>query len=424
MGSPAALGGDAAATQTDMDILNDEGTPDAGKGSGAGEAETETPPDAGGEIPATEEEKETPDVPAVGEEEKPEEEKPDEEETEEDRANRAAVTHLAAEVKAKYPTLFKEFPDLRKALFREQQYAELIPTVEDAREMVERDRDFQEYEEKVMDGDSSTLLRTIGSTDPAALEKFVMNFLPTVEQLAPEVHGKALFPYIRRIFVNTLRDAKQAGNVNLENSLGHVAKYLWGTPEIPDERREAPPSKTREQLQMEEENRQLRGARAAEFKSAVVGDGLKTFEKSVSDTFVKDARFSPIERKALTTEIVERVRVALDRDARYNRNINAMWQRASQSAHPRALIPKLVTTFLGGAKSVMPAIRAKVVADALKQKGIVEPAKGQQPGTPRGGAPGSGKAVVSSKNIDYARTSDADILGDDPSKITLKKTGK
>lgn len=418
-----ALGGAAVATQTDMDILNEE-TPDAGKGSGTSEEEKETPPGTGDEVPPTEEEEKVPDVPAVGEEEKEEKLEGEEEETEEERANRAAVTHLAAEVKAKYPTVFKEFPELRKALFREQQYAELIPTVEDAREMVERDRDYTDYEEKVMSGDSSTLLRTIGSTDPASLEKFVMNFLPTVEKLAPEIHGKALFPYVRRIFVNALNDAKQAGNANLENSLGHVSQYLWGKPTIPDERREAPPTESPESKRLREENESLKGARAAEFQSLVVDQGMKSLEKTVSDTFAKDARFTPIERRALSEKIVTKVCQALDKDVRYSRNMAAQWTRAGQTGHTKALVPKLVTTFLGGAKSVMPTIRAKVVADALKEKGIIEPSKGKQPGTPQGGAPSSGKGVVSSQNIDYARTSDAAILGDDPTKIVLKKTGK
>src|SRR5262245_60605887 len=57
------------------------------------------------------------------------------------------------EILAKYPKLFKDFPYLEKAYYREQQFTELLPTIADAKLAVEKAQILDRTEQQVMSGD-------------------------------------------------------------------------------------------------------------------------------------------------------------------------------------------------------------------------------------------------------------------------------
>jgi len=81
-------------------------------------------------------EEEKPEEDPKPEEEKPEE-KPKEKEEEEEKPledDDEIESPTYKEVHTKFPTLFKEFPNLRHTIFREQEYTKLYPTVEDAKD--------------------------------------------------------------------------------------------------------------------------------------------------------------------------------------------------------------------------------------------------------------------------------------------------
>src|SRR3990167_6712893 len=70
------------------------------------------------------------------------------------------ITHARRkEILAKYPTIFKDFPFLEKSYFREQKYAELLPTLDDAREAVERSETLKKFEGDLLNGNSESVLQ-------------------------------------------------------------------------------------------------------------------------------------------------------------------------------------------------------------------------------------------------------------------------
>src|SRR5216684_2440964 len=51
-----------------------------------------------------------------------------------------------------FPELFKKFPAIEHAIYREQQYAEIFPTLDDAKEANARLDDFKAFESELFDG--------------------------------------------------------------------------------------------------------------------------------------------------------------------------------------------------------------------------------------------------------------------------------
>lgn len=419
---PPEIGADPVGLDpADLDILNGgDGAPKPGSEDPptppAGEGEEAPDPEVGEEA---EDDVEDPNKPPKDDKEEEEEEEETEEEKEERVRNERSEPELVRKIKAESPDFFKKYPEVRRALFQSRQFGEIFESVDAAKEAAEKVTMFDEFDKELTAGNSETLLKSLANTGTETFEKFAENILPSIEKFSPSLIGKITFPYVTRLFNNALEDAKASGNKNLEHGIGWMARYLWGKPEIPGVSVKPPKEADPEVARLQQETNDLRRERAVEFNDLVMNDGLKAFRTSVEQTFKGEARFTPIEKRALIEEIVDKTRKALDRDQRHGKIMQSHWKSASSRGHSKAYVPKVVNAFLGGAKSQMPAIRAKVVSAALREKGIAEAPKGGVPGTPRGGGPVvPGSKVVSSKNIDYRRTSDADILND---KITLRK---
>src|SRR3990167_9176528 len=73
------------------------------------------------------------------EEKEPETEEKEEPEKEEEPERLDLVAPVRKkEILAKYPTIFKDFPYLEVAYFRDRQFSEIFPTVDDAKEAQEK----------------------------------------------------------------------------------------------------------------------------------------------------------------------------------------------------------------------------------------------------------------------------------------------
>lgn len=443
-----ALGGDVADVGRDLDFLNGTGGSDDERG-GTGETheedeteeEGETPPDGeeseggdGGEEDSPDEDvEEEGEKEEEGEEEEDGDEKDKEDEEEEDDEVEEPGQHRSSEanrlvkrVDKEFKGVFKKFPELRRAVFRDHAYNELFSTVDDAREASEKAETMDQHEARIMAGDPSILLKTLGETDVRSLESFSLNFLPTLGKLAPTLVAKACFPYIRGLLASALADADSAGNKNLKNSIGHISQYLWKSFELPPEPKAAEvrrdPAFVEAQRRAHVLEQRLdddfrgRTARVAHGRlNSMILEGLTKDEK------LKD-KFSPYELRHVAADIFRQVTSALDADQRYSRGIDAIFDRAARDGYKDDYMARVRDAFLAGARTHLSTARAKVVADALKEKGMKvgdkDKNKGkvkkviEHPRTPPSSRNGLGKGgkVDRTRSVDYNSSSDEDIL--------------
>ena len=95
------------------------------------------------------------------------EEEEEEEETEELEDDEFVVPVRRKEVLAKYPQVFKDFPYLEKSLYISQQFTELFPTPDDAKQAKEALGQFSEYETALVENaDARGILKAVKESDP------------------------------------------------------------------------------------------------------------------------------------------------------------------------------------------------------------------------------------------------------------------
>ena len=415
--STEPLGGDVrGADKDDLAVLaGDADETKKGKEAPALEGDEE---EEENEEPEETTEEEPGDVtPEEVEEEKAGEEKEEKEEKPEDE--KGADTRLVKAVEKKYPGFFKEFPDLRRAYFRDMQTSRIAATPSELEELAAKAGVMDEFQQEIMSGSSKRLLDVTAETDPAAMEKFALNFLPTVEEKDRALAGRMIVPYVKRIMRNALTDAKDAGNANLANSIAHLSKYLFKSTSVPDDVVERDQKDNPEVVKLradaEAKSRRIAGSFFSRVHTGA--EGILTAE--ISKSLAADSRFSPIERRAIAKQIFDKIGVELDRDQRHTKLMDSHWDKIKKADFPEHMITQVVNAFLGGARNRLQPVRARVIAAALKEKGIVVEPSGSVPATPRtGGTSRGGTGVVKSDQVDYRNSSDEDIMA---GKAKIKK---
>jgi hypothetical protein len=412
-----ALGGPGGSTQSDLDILN---TPDEPAETAETPEDTETEEDPGEvtfdepvEEESTEEAKEKGDKPAP----KPGAEDPEDE--------TVPVGQLRfKDVKAKYPTVFKDFPQLATAIRNDRAYSEVFSSPEDARDAAKVASYFNQLETNIMSGSAKELLTDIKQGNSEAYKKLVRDFLPTVKADSMELYAELTLPAVNDVLRSALRDAEGSENVNLRNAALHIAKYLYGKPEIPNlgEKQTAP---NPEEEKLKQQRQQFWQEKAADFTNECFSNGRDETMAEIAKGIDNDKSISPFLKSTLKDKIFTEVDELLGKDIRHVRQMNALWKRAEASGFPKESRRQIIDAYLRGAKALIPSVKQKLRTEA----GLVQPTNTKTETTPKrtvipaSGRQASGQAakVPSARDVNWGKTSDLDFLN---GKYTPKRRSK
>ena len=390
-----ALGGSGGSSQSDLDILN---APDE---------------------PVEEEKPDEPEPEEVTFDEAVEEE-PDEEEAEkpakEDSEDKAIPPGQLRfkDVKAKYPNIFKEMPQLATAIRNDRAYGEVFSNPEDAKEAVQIANYFNQLQNNILSGSSKELLADIERTNPDAFRKVAHDFLPTIRSRSMELFAEITLPVVNDVLRSAIRDADGSENVNLRNAALHIAKYLYGKPEIP----ELGPKKetsSPEAQRLQEERQQFWQEKANDFSNECFSDGRAETVAEIAKGIDNDKSISPFLKTTLKDKIFTEVDNLLGKDVRHLRQMNALWRRAESAGYPKEARREIINAYLRGAKALIPAVRQKLRAEAglvTKTNGKQEETTQKRTNIPQSSRQASGQAAKtpSARDVNWGKTSDLDFL--------------
>ena len=368
------------------------------------------------------EEKEEKPVEEEGEETTEEEEKPTVEEGEEEEEELTTPRPAFKEITAKFPSLFKEFPALRHTFFREQEFSKIFPSVEEAQATFERAQNFDTLEQSVMEGNPALLLDSIRETDSEALGKFVADFLPTLfkNPLTKQLYYDATIPVIENVLRSALVEGKKRGNTNLEYAAQYINEFLFGTTEI-NPPKDSKPDPEREKFEQEKMEHQR--TRYIEFHESADSSAIEDTKTIIGKGL--EASLSPFLRGKIIDEVFSRVDKQIAADPQHMRLMNSLWEKAVRAGMTKEFHSRLRNAYLERAKPLIPAMRNKVLKEALETKESREEGK-YTPHKELVGGPAKPQnlAGLKAKDIDWTKTSDADVIDaalGGKSKVVLRK---
>jgi len=357
----------------------------------------------------------------------------DEEEVEEDKSKdedeKGSIDKVpqasVKEVKAKYPTIFKEFPELKTALFQARAFKEVFPSIEEAREASGKSDDFSFMEEKLLSGkpeDFGQFLSAINTASPKALESVAGNFLPTLYSINPNLYMEATAPLAQNIVKAMYKAGITHGNENLKASALHAAKYLFDDHEIATDKKSIPAKTSAkvendpERVKFEQERTEFAQTKYNDFRGEVVGDAKDSIIRVIENGL--DPSLTPYEKRNVINDIAAELTNVLQSDKDHQNMMNSLWGRHGKVDN-KELKTRILSTHLARVRSLIPSIRAKIVGEVLKQSGrtSVKPTdekkvdnKVREIRSAGNSGGGSKNKPVDLKNVDWRKTSDMDIL--------------
>ena len=303
------------------------------------------------------------------------------------------------EILAKYPKLFKDFPYLEKAYYREQQFTELLPTVNDARVAVEKARILDNTERQLMSGDIAPILAAAKSESQEAFNKVADNYLPALRAVDQQAYYHVLGNVIKDTIITMVRESRALGDQGapLQAAANILNQFIFGsqnfTPPQNLSRQADPREQNREQEYQQRENERFYGT----FES--VRESLQTKADNVLKSTI-DGHIDPngtmtdYVKTHATREAFDTLESLISRDTRFRSLLDKLWEKAYSTNFDKDSTDRIKSAYLSKAKTLLPSVIKKARTDALKGLGRQSseefvPKKGPiQPGRPQSSSSG------------------------------------
>jgi len=337
------------------------------------------------------------------------------------------------EIKTKYPEIFKDFPDLKEALFRDRKYSEIFPTIEDAQEAQSSSTSYDEMSNLLFSGDPEDLNKFLesmkeGSKD--SIQSMAVNFLPILYKQDEGAYFDVIHTVIENAIKNVYKEGVNADRENVRNAAILFSRIVFGDDDIAStDKRMTRHIKidSESKVTLNNERKEMKDQRYIEVKDNVVGRCSKTLKKEILKGMTSNDISDDL-KEILVDRIQQEVGTFLNNNENHMKIMNSLWKKGYNAGFVGDWEARLTSAYLARAKSVMPAIRNKIVSKVTKTSADDSRNKMEIiSGSNRREIHGSGKAsksVVKSvtdipdNKIDWGRTSDLDYFNE---RVTLKK---
>lgn len=278
------------------------------------------------------------------------------------------------EILKKYPKIFKDFPYLETAFYREQAFTKILPTIADAKEAVEKSQTLDNFERDLSSGNTEVVLNAIKTSNPKAFNKVVDNYLTVLSRVDEKAYQHVLGNTIKHTIMAMVEEARASSNEPLEQAANILNQFMFGsskfTPpsKLSNEDDKSNESDDKEQKLTEREQRFIRQKfnTANEELSTKVNKAYKlTIEAKI------DPKESMTEyvRKTATRDALEELESLIEKDTRFKVLVDKLWENAFKNDFDEASLTKIRRAFISKAQTLLPSVIQKARIAALKGMG-------------------------------------------------------
>jgi hypothetical protein len=306
------------------------------------------------------------------------------------------------EILAKYPKLFKDFPYLEKAYYREQQFTEVYPTIQDARISAEKAQILDRTEREIMNGDISSVLAAAKQENPEVFNRIADNYLPTLKRVDQQAYYHVLGGVIKDTIITMVKEGRNLGEQGapLQAAANILNQFVFGSQQFSPHQPLARQPRPDEQYRQEAIQQQERQIAFQKF------DGVREELQTKADNVLKstiDGHIDPrgsmsdYVKQHATTEAFNYLEDLIAKDTRFRSLLDKLWEKSYQQGFDKESTDRIKAAYLSKAKTLLPSVIKRARNNALRGRsnGASEelemtPKKG--PITPgRSTAPSSGK---------------------------------
>lgn len=298
-------------------------------------------------------------------EEDKEEEDKDEEDNEEDlladKEFELVVPVPKKVILAKYPELFKEFPHLEVAYYRDRQFVEIFPTVDDAKAAVSKANTLDQFDQDLMQGNTEPILKAVKGSNEEAFNNLVDNYLPNLAKVDEKAYIHVTGNIIKEVIAGLVARSK--------NTEGDEAESLYNAA-VTLNKAVFNSNKYEEPKKLGKGTSNTDNEEAVKLKKERESFDKQRFETSVNDSFTrirnviqstvdknidKLSVMTPYIRKNAVKDVMESLSSHIDNDSTFKRTvIEPMLKKAASENYSRSSMEKVEKAYLSRAKSILP----------------------------------------------------------------------
>lgn len=274
------------------------------------------------------------------------------------------------EILTKYPKLFKEFPYLEKAMYREQQFTALLPTLDDARSAIEARDTLGKVESDLMNGDTEKLLLATKNNNGTAFNKLVDNYLDTLAKVDEKAYVHVIGNTIKHTIIQMATEGKRSNNERLLAAAQILNQFVFGSSDFaPPERlsRDEKPDTAKQEIARErkEFTKQRFDLANGDIHTRVNNSFKATIEANIDPK----QSMTDYNRKNAVRDAMEQLEQSINGDTRFRQLVDKLWDSAVKNGFNKESTDRIRSAFLSKGKTLLPNVIKKARNEALKGMG-------------------------------------------------------
>jgi hypothetical protein len=257
------------------------------------------------------------------------------------------------EILKKFPTLFKEFPYLEKAYYREQQFTEIHGTIEEAKQAKADQEVLHKFSQDVIvDGNVKSILKLIKEGNPDKFNEVADGYLDHLYEIDRNAYQHVTGNMVKEIIANlweTGTDENKAAALALNQHIFGTSKYKPPT-KLAKETKPEDKSKEEALLTREREFVERQVKTAANEISTRVNNTIKSYIETNIDP--KGNMSEYVKTKAIG-DSMEKITELMSKDARFKAITDKLWEKAAKANFSEESKTEIRRAFLSKAKSLL-----------------------------------------------------------------------
>ena len=319
-------------------------------------------------------------------------------------------------LKEKFPGIFKAFPEVKEAIFREREFTKLFGSVDEAQEASAKAQYLDEISQELYEGKSENLLGAMKKNNEKSLQIFAHNFMPQLFKTDKDLYHEVGDNFINQTLRVILNNANKNSNKNLATAVKYISQFVFGEPELPELKNNVKaPEKSEAELKLEQQKKEFAQQKYSEFEDSVHTKARNRLSDIVKEGF-KDEEMTDFVKDAVTEKIIDKVGLIIAKDKFFQSKLASMWRSAVRDGYTGEAKSRIISAYLARAKKIVPSVRAQVRKDATSRRANnnteIENKNGKRQGTSSGSGKRHSSLPTDPRKIP-ASISDEDLLGMD-----------
>jgi hypothetical protein len=267
------------------------------------------------------------------------------------------------EILKQFPELFKKFPTIERAIYGNQQFREIFPTIQDAKEAQERVQDYEKFESTLLNGNVGDILKSVKNTDERAFNKITNDYLGSLYRVDPQAHGRVVSVLVGNLAQLMYNSGRQNNNENVKAAAQILNQWAFPNGQAP----------VQQPVQNNEAENSLRREREGFVRQQydvaledVSNRAMNTIKAAVEDHIDRKGMMTDYVKRNAINDVMGKIREAVETDTGFKSLLDKLWTNAFNNNFSQDSKNKLRNALLSKARTVLPGIINNVKTDALK----------------------------------------------------------